>query len=111
MGAFHEGHLSLMRAAREECETVVVSLFVNPMQFAPSEDLANYPRDEEKDAAMAEDAGVDVLFCPTVQDVYPRRTTTIRVEGAALRWEGEHRPGHFDGVATIVCKLFNMVAP
>jgi pantoate--beta-alanine ligase len=111
MGAFHEGHLHLMRKARSETKTVVVSLFVNPTQFAPGEDFDRYPRDEERDAALAEANGVDVLFAPTVEDVYPRRTTSVHVGGVATRWEGAHRPGHFDGVATVVCKLFNIVSP
>jgi pantoate--beta-alanine ligase len=111
MGAFHEGHLSLMRAARAECDTVVLSLFVNPTQFGPNEDYSRYPRNEEADAAMAEGVGVDVLFAPTAEEMYPRKTTAVRVEGVTARWEGAHRPVHFDGVATVVCKLFNIVRP
>lgn len=111
MGAFHEGHVSLMRRARAECDTVVVSLFVNPTQFGPSEDFERYPRDEEGDAAMAGAAGVDIVFAPSVDEIYPRKTTVVQVRGVATRWEGAHRPGHFDGVATIVCKLFNIVRP
>jgi pantoate--beta-alanine ligase len=98
MGAFHEGHVSLMKAGRLESDTVVVSLFVNPTQFGPNEDFSKYPRDEERDARMAEEAAVDVLFAPSVKDV-------------SDRWDGEHRPGHFDGVATVVLKLFNIVEP
>lgn len=111
MGAFHEGHLSLMRIAREECDKVVVSLFVNPLQFGPNEDLAKYPRDEEADAEMARAQGVDVLFVPSAEDIYPRESTLLRVPGLAEIWEGAARPGHFDGVATVVCKLFHMVNP
>lgn len=111
MGALHEGHVSLMRRARQEADLVVVSLFVNPTQFGPGEDFSSYPRAEEQDAEMAMQAGVDVLFAPSVSEVYPRRTTTIQVKGVSARWEGEHRPGHFDGVATVVCKLINIVQP
>jgi pantoate--beta-alanine ligase len=112
MGAFHEGHLSLMRAARERCHVVVVSLFVNPAQFGPGEDLAAYPRDEERDARLAAAEGVDVLFVPAPDEVYPDGfATTVRVAGVSERLEGEHRPGHFDGVATVVAKLLNMVQP
>jgi pantoate--beta-alanine ligase len=111
MGAFHEGHLHLMRKARAETEVVVVSLFVNPTQFAPGEDFDRYPRDEKCDAALAEATGADVLFAPSVEDIYPRRTTSVHVGGVAKKWEGAHRPGHFDGVATVVCKLFNIINP
>ena len=112
MGAFHEGHLSLMRRAREDCATVVVSLFVNPAQFAQGEDLAAYPRDEERDAQVAEEAGVDVLFAPDATELYPPGFQTwVDVEQLAGRLEGEHRPGHFRGVATICLKLFNIVGP
>jgi pantoate--beta-alanine ligase len=112
MGAFHEGHLSLMRAARERCDLVVVSLFVNPTQFDETADLAAYPRDEAHDAALAAEEGVDVLFAPPVEEVYPDGfATTVRVEGLTGTLEGAHRPGHFDGVATVVAKLFNMVGP
>ncbi|MFE7843747.1 pantoate--beta-alanine ligase [Microbacterium sp. NPDC057407] len=113
MGAFHDGHLSLMRRARAENGCVVVSLFVNPTQFGPSEDLAAYPRDESRDAALAEGAGVDLLFAPTVEEVYPRGfATTIHVDGITDVLDGEHRgAAHFDGVATVVTKLFQMAAP
>jgi len=112
MGAFHEGHLSLMRAARERCDLVVVSLFVNPTQFDETADLAAYPRDEARDAALAAEEGVDVLFAPPVEEVYPGGfDTTVRVERLTGTLEGAHRPGHFDGVATVVAKLFNMVGP
>jgi pantoate--beta-alanine ligase len=112
MGAFHEGHLALIRAARAECETVVVSVFVNPAQFAAGEDFERYPRDEERDAASAEEAGVDVLFVPPVEELYPAGFQTwVDVEELGALLEGAHRPGHFRGVATVCCKLFNIVRP
>ena len=112
MGAYHEGHLSLFRAARDECETVVASLFVNPTQFGDAADLAAYPRDEERDAALAEEAGVDLLFTPPPEELYPPGYETwVDVEEAARGLEGKHRPGHFRGVATICLKLFNIVRP
>lgn len=111
MGAFHEGHLTLMRRAKEVCGTCVVSLFVNPTQFGPSEDFANYPRNEERDFSMAESAGVDVIFAPTVEEMASGTATRVTVPGVSSRWEGEHRPGHFDGVATVVSKLFHIVRP
>jgi pantoate--beta-alanine ligase len=110
MGAFHEGHLSLFGAAREECDVVVVSLFVNPAQFAPGEDLDRYPRDEARDAQLAEAAGVDVLFAPAADELYPPGFGTwVEVEDAGA--EGSARPGHFRGVATVCLKLFNIVRP
>jgi pantoate--beta-alanine ligase len=112
MGYFHEGHLSLMRRARETTDVVVVSLFVNPTQFGPSEDLEAYPRDEARDAALAEAEGVDLLFAPDAAEVYPDGfDTRVEVGGVADTLEGESRPGHFGGVATVVTKLFNMVGP
>jgi pantoate--beta-alanine ligase len=111
MGAFHEGHLQLMRRAKEENDRCVVSLFVNPTQFGKNEDFSKYPRNLERDAELAASAGVDVLFTPTPEEVYPRPSSIIHVPKVTERWEGEHRPGHFDGVATVVCKLFNMVRP
>jgi pantoate--beta-alanine ligase len=112
MGAFHDGHLSLFRAAREESETVVVSLFVNPAQFGPGEDLAGYPRDEERDRTMAEKEGVDVLFEPQPDEIYPPGFQTwVEVEQLGRGLEGEFRPGHFRGVATVCLKLFNLVRP
>jgi len=108
MGAFHEGHLSLFRAARAECATVVVSLFVNPAQFGANEDLARYPRDEEGDARLAEDAGVDVLFTPSAEQMYPEDFATW-VDVAATGGEAVARPSHFRGVATVCLKLFNLV--
>jgi pantoate--beta-alanine ligase len=112
MGAFHGGHLALFRAAREECDTVVVSLFVNPAQFDENADLAAYPREEERDAATAADAGVDLLFVPRAEEIYPPGFQTwIEVTELSRGLEGEHRPGHFRGVATICLKLFNLVRP
>ena len=110
MGAFHNGHLSLMRAARAECDVVVVSLFVNAAQFAPGDDLERYPRDEERDARLAEAAGVDVLFVPSPKELYPAGYGTwvdVDVSGG----EADARPGHFRGVATVCLKLFNIVRP
>jgi pantoate--beta-alanine ligase len=112
MGAFHEGHLSLFRAARKECDAVVVSLFLNPAQFESEEDLDRYPRDEERDARFAEQAGVDLLFCPAPEELYPAGFQTwVDVEDLSRPLEGEFRPGHFRGVATVCCKLFNLVRP
>jgi pantoate--beta-alanine ligase len=112
MGAFHEGHLALFRAAREENQLVVASLFVNPAQFAEGEDLARYPRDEARDAGLAEQAGVDVLFVPEAEEIYPPGFETwVEVERLGSILEGEHRPGHFRGVATVCLKLFNLVRP
>jgi pantoate--beta-alanine ligase len=113
MGAFHDGHLSLMRRAREDCEVVVVSLFVNPTQFNEQTDLDRYPRDEHRDAALAAELGVDYLFAPPEREVYPDGfATSVSVSGLTTALEGRFRgPGHFDGVATVVTKLFNMVAP
>jgi pantoate--beta-alanine ligase len=112
MGAFHAGHLALFAAARAECATVVVSLFVNPAQFGPSEDLDRYPRDEERDHRLAEDAGVDVLFAPALEELYPPGYQTwVDVVELGSILEGEHRPGHFRGVATVCLKLFNIVRP
>jgi pantoate--beta-alanine ligase len=113
MGALHDGHLSLIRRARADNDLVVVSIFVNPTQFGPSEDLAAYPRDEARDAELATEAGTDILFAPSVDEVYPRGfATTIHIAGITDVLDGAHRgPGHFDGVATVVTKLFQMVAP
>jgi pantoate--beta-alanine ligase len=113
MGAFHEGHLSLMRRARDACDIVVVSLFVNPAQFNEAADLEGYPRDERRDAELAVAAGVDVLFAPHVAEVYPDGfATSVAVRGLTDGLEGAHRGhGHFDGVTTVVTKLLNMVGP
>ncbi|HWB72296.1 MAG TPA: pantoate--beta-alanine ligase [Egibacteraceae bacterium] len=112
MGALHEGHLSLVRRARSDCDAVVVSVFVNPLQFAPGEDFATYPRDLTRDLALLEPLGVDVVFHPSPGELTPpRRATIVHVAGLTATLEGASRPGHFDGVATIVTKLFNIVAP
>jgi pantoate--beta-alanine ligase len=112
MGAFHEGHLALLAAARAENDVVVASLFVNPAQFGPGEDLERYPRDEEPDARAAEEAGVDVLFVPSREELYPEGYQTwVDVEELSRPLEGEFRPGHFRGVATVCLKLFNIVQP
>jgi pantoate--beta-alanine ligase len=115
MGAFHEGHLSLIRAAREENATVVVSLFVNPSQFGPSEDFGAYPRDAERDSRLAQQEGVDILFAPPVEEIYPDGfDTAVEVGGLTDTLEGDpaHRGrGHFRGVTTVVTKLFNMAQP
>ena len=112
MGYLHEGHISLVEAARRECDTVTVSLFVNPLQFAPTEDLAAYPRDLERDAEMVEAAGADVLFAPQLSEMYPDDPlTTVSVSSVTEGMEGGVRPGHFDGVATVVTKLFAGIAP
>jgi pantoate--beta-alanine ligase len=111
MGAFHQGHLELMRKAKAECDFSIASLFVNPLQFGPTEDFAKYPRDIESDASQSA-AFLDVLFAPIREEVYPSNfSSTITVAGVSERWEGAHRPGHFDGVATVVAKLFNIVKP
>jgi len=112
MGAFHAGHLALFAAAREENEIVVASLFVNPAQFGPAEDLDRYPRDEERDAKLAEEADVDVLFAPSTEEMYPEGFATwVDVGELGHRLEGEFRPDHFRGVATVCLKLFNIVRP
>jgi pantoate--beta-alanine ligase len=113
MGALHDGHLSLLRAARRDCDVVVMSLFVNPTQFNESADLAAYPRDEQRDAELAAAQGVDYLFAPPIDEVYPTGFgTTVHVAKLTETLEGAHRgTGHFDGVTTVVTKLFNMVAP
>jgi pantoate--beta-alanine ligase len=112
MGAFHDGHLALMRTARDENDLVVVSLFVNPSQFGPSEDLARYPRDEARDAALADLEEVDLLFAPNADEIYPPGFDTWVDPGAlATVLEGAVRPGHFRGVATVCAKLFSLVRP
>ena len=112
MGFLHEGHVTLMRRARAECDVVAASIFVNPLQFGPSEDLAAYPRDLERDTRLSEDAGVDYLFTPPVGEMYPRPVlTTVSVREVGDGMEGASRPGHFDGVSTVVAKLFNVVGP
>jgi pantoate--beta-alanine ligase len=112
MGAFHDGHLALFKAAREESDVVVASLFVNPTQFVRGEDLDRYPRDEPRDAELAEAAGVDILFAPATEEIFPPGFQTwVEVEELGGILEGEVRPGHFRGVATVCLKLFNLVRP
>jgi pantoate--beta-alanine ligase len=112
MGALHEGHLSLVRAARERSDRVVASVFVNPTQFNRAEDLSSYPRQPERDAEMLESAGCDLLFLPDVETIYPEgHTVFVEPGGPAEGLEGEFRPGHFRGVATVVAALFNLVRP
>ena len=112
MGYLHQGHTSLVERARSESATVVVSIFVNPTQFLPSEDLDRYPRDVPRDLAMCEKAGADVVFTPSQSEVYPPgHRTIVEVQGLQDRWEGASRPGHFRGVATVVSMLFRMVTP
>ncbi|MCO5245158.1 MAG: pantoate--beta-alanine ligase [Anaerolineae bacterium] len=112
MGFLHEGHLSLVRQAREECASVVVSIFVNPTQFGPSEDLATYPRDTDRDLALLQAAGTDLVWTPTVEVMYPPGFQTyVEVEGVSAGLEGERRPGHFRGVATVVAKLLAAIQP
>jgi pantoate--beta-alanine ligase len=112
MGALHEGHLSLIRAAKTQCGLVAVSLFVNPLQFGPGEDLAKYPRDFDRDRALLEREGVDFLFAPAVEEMYPTGAVTyVTVEGISDKLCGRSRPGHFRGVTTVVSKLFNIVQP
>lgn len=112
MGALHEGHLGLVKQARKKADRTVVSIFVNPTQFAPTEDLSRYPRDEAGDVAKLAGAGADLVWAPAVEEMYPAGSATrIVPEGAALGLEGEFRPHHFGGVATVCCKLFSQVTP
>ena len=112
MGYLHRGHLELVRQAREENNTVVVSIFVNPTQFGPNEDFAAYPRDPESDLALLKKEGADIVFMPSAEDMYPAGFSSwVEVEKVTDRLEGACRPGHFRGVATVVCKLFNIVKP
>ncbi|MFZ0286515.1 MAG: pantoate--beta-alanine ligase [Terriglobales bacterium] len=112
MGALHEGHLSLVRAARERCDSVVVSIFVNPLQFGPNEDLAKYPRTFERDCELLEGENVDIVFAPPVEDMYPKDAVSyVTVEGMSEKLCGKSRPGHFRGVTTVVAKLFQIVEP
>lgn len=112
MGALHDGHLALIERAKALAERVVVSIFVNPLQFNDPSDLERYPRDEDSDLAKLEAAGCDLVWLPGSSDLYPEGfATTVSVAGVSERWDGEHRPGHFDGVATVVAKLFGEVVP
>jgi pantoate--beta-alanine ligase len=112
MGALHEGHLSLVRAAKAQCDRVTVSLFVNPLQFGPNEDLGKYPRNFDRDRGLLEQEGVDLLFAPTVEEMYPSGAVTyVTVGGLSDKLCGRSRPGHFRGVTTVVAKLFNIVQP
>jgi pantoate--beta-alanine ligase len=112
MGALHNGHLSLVKAAKETSDFVVLSIFVNPLQFGPSEDLSRYPRDEQRDLDLARAEGVDIAFVPTTEEMYPSdRSTDVIERTISEPLEGVSRPGHFDGVATVVAKLFNQVLP
>jgi len=112
MGALHEGHLALVRRARSENESVIVSIFVNPTQFGPQEDFATYPRDFQRDLNLLRVEGVDVVFAPEAEEMYPPGFSTwVEVEGLTERLEGAFRPGHFRGVATVVAKLFNITSP
>lgn len=112
MGALHDGHLSLIRAARSRCDLVVASIFVNPTQFGPNEDLAKYPRTFERDCQLLEKENADLLFAPTVEEMYPQDAVTwVTVEGLSEKLDGKSRPGHFRGVTTVVAKLFHIVEP
>jgi pantoate--beta-alanine ligase len=115
MGALHAGHTSLVARARAECDVVAVSIFVNPLQFGDPEDIARYPRTLERDLAVCAEAGADVVFVPSVSEMYPSwpepPSTTVSVRGVGDAWEGASRPGHFDGVATVVSKLFSVAGP
>jgi pantoate--beta-alanine ligase len=112
MGALHQGHLSLVRMARAQCDLVVVSIFINPLQFGPNEDLAKYPRDFDRDCELLEREGVDVIFAPTAEEMYPAGAVTyVTVEGLSDKLCGRSRPGHFRGVTTVVSKLFHIVEP
>src|SRR5579864_8345520 len=112
MGALHEGHLSLVRAARASCDVVAASIFVNPTQFGPNEDLAKYPRAFDRDRELLEREGVELLFAPAVEEMYPGGVVTwVNVEELSNKLDGRSRPGHFRGVATVVAKLFHIVEP
>jgi pantoate--beta-alanine ligase len=112
MGALHEGHLSLVRAAKAQCDAVAVSIFVNPTQFGPTEDLSKYPRQFDRDCQLLEKEGIDILFAPSVDEIYPNgQVTWVLVEGLSEKLDGRSRPGHFRGVTTIVSKLFHILEP
>ncbi len=112
MGALHAGHLSLVRAAKAQCDVVAASIFVNPTQFGPSEDFSKYPRSSERDCSLLEQEGTDIVFSPAVDEMYPKGATTwVTVEGLSEKLDGRSRPGHFRGVTTIVAKLFHVIQP
>jgi len=114
MGALHEGHLSLVRAAKAQCDAVAVSIFVNPTQFGPTEDLSRYPRPFDRDCALLKEEGIEILFAPPVEEIYPRSNdavTWVHVDGLSEKLDGRSRPGHFRGVTTIVSKLFHIIEP
>ncbi len=115
MGALHAGHVSLITRARAECDVVAVTIFVNPLQFGDPEDIAHYPRTLDRDVEVCAEAGVDLVFAPSVREMYPNWpapvATTVSVTGVSEGWEGASRPGHFDGVATVVSKLFSIAGP
>jgi pantoate--beta-alanine ligase len=114
MGALHEGHLSLVRAAKAQCDAVAVSIFVNPTQFGPAEDLSKYPRQFDRDCQLLEEEGVEILFAPSVEEIYPNsndQVTWVVVEGLSEKLDGRSRPGHFRGVTTVVSKLFHIIEP
>jgi pantoate--beta-alanine ligase len=112
MGALHDGHLSLVRAAKMQCDVVAVSIFVNPTQFGPAEDLSKYPRQFERDCQLLEKEGVEILFAPPVEEMYPPGAVTwVQVEGLSEKLDGRSRPGHFRGVTTVVAKLFHIIEP
>ena len=112
MGALHEGHLSLVRAAKAQCDALIVSIFVNPTQFGPNEDFSKYPRTFARDCELLQEEGADLIFAPAVEEMYPPGAVTyVTVEGLSDKLCGKSRPGHFRGVTTVVCKLFNVVEP
>jgi pantoate--beta-alanine ligase len=114
MGALHQGHASLVRTAKAQCDVVAVSIFVNPTQFGPTEDLSKYPRQFDRDRQLLEEEGVDILFVPPVEEIYPHppsEVTWVEVEGLSNKLDGRSRPGHFRGVTTIVAKLFHIIEP
>lgn len=111
MGALHEGHISLVKKAASQCDTVIASIFVNPIQFGPKEDLSKYPRSIREDSIKLNDAGCSILFLPSAEQMYSNRLTTVHVSGITQKLCGLSRPGHFDGVTTVVSKLFNIVKP
>lgn len=112
MGFLHQGHASLLQAARQQCDLVILSIFVNPLQFGPNEDFERYPRDEARDSALAEAEGTDIVFCPSTAEMYPKTVKTkISLSGITEQLCGASRPGHFDGVAIVVTKLFQIIQP